>query len=263
MSTRTAPPVAGFSRSASRAAARTAIPLALLALTASSASADVVYLSRSWEAAGSGRLVDPGFPDLSGSYTDAGTESANRSLLTLRNFPDFSSNHNWLNQTIIAGIDDPLPGSLFHLQTRGTVNLNGPGVAAAGESMLRATATILVTGQPAKFATSIRAVGSGLTVGTAERTARMAMSPVGGPPIFDETTSSAHDDRHELGSSGFLTLEPGTYELLIELTYRADQADVIGRSESLASAWIQWAIPAPGGTTILGLAALGAARRRR
>lgn len=243
---------------------RLAAVFGALALTAPCALGDIVYLSKGWAATGSGRLVDPGFPDMTGSYSESGDDSANRSLLTLRNHPDFSSDHNWLNQTINADMDEPtiLP-ALFHVGTRGTANLNGAGVAVDGESVLTAHATVLITGTPAPFAYMVRATGAGIMQGVCERTARIVLAPQGGPPILDEMVSSSFEDRDIRGSTSFVDLAPGTYDILIELTYQVHQAGVTDRFESVASAEILWAIPAPGAASLLALATLAAARRKR
>lgn len=230
--------------------------------------ADVNFLSASWEASGTGRVVEPGFTDLAAAYDRSGVATTSTTLMRLSNHPPFGSPY--IDNTLAVDIEEDGPmfqNGQFRIFSRGSGAVSGLGHAIDIDSVITAIATIEVVDEPELLMydmnTSGGSVVTPLLTGTNHRTSRMRITPQGGSPLIDEFRESTFTGGSHL-FSGRITLDPGLYELALEITVRIQGSDDIGAARSDAGANISWpGIPAPGTLAVLLPCSLVAPRRRR
>lgn len=230
------------------------------------ASADVNFLSATWDARGVGGIASPGFSGLTADYDQTGTATTSRTLMDLSFPPPGAA---FVNQTMASAIEEDgfFQAGTLRIFTRGFGVVNGPGTAADAESVITATALIEVVGEAEQLdyelTTSGGSVVTPLLTGTNHRSSRLRISPQGGSPLVDVFRESSFTG----GSFLFfqrITLDPGVYQLDLEIAFQIHGMDDVGAARSDAGAEITWpGIPAPGAIAVALPGGLMLARRRR
>lgn len=231
--------------------------------------AGVNFISTEWAAGGNGRLVESGFPDLTGTVALTGDSAFSDYVMRLNNHPGQPPiGIPVYEQSLRVRITDEIGmgGGEFGLSSQPLAHIDGPGTGVDAQSVVTSRAVFEVTGDPQRFSYTVQALRNGftmpLTTGTDHRASRLTLAPLGGSPLLDifrestyTTTSSATDE---------IVLTPGVYEVSLDIRFEVLQMDVLGNVGGSPSAVLEWrGVPAPGSLVVVGAGLLGATRRRR